>query len=124
MRYFLIIVLGSLSFFAPAQSVNISTSTARYFLERDDLSTILEKKDSVNAIAIKNLNFTIDIKNKLLEQKRKDSLSLIGIIGVKDSELKTTKQEVKILKREVRKEKFLRAVTTVGLVVVTIISLL
>lgn len=122
MRYFLI--LGwLLPFFAPAQ-VNIPPDVARYFLEQDDKAKILTKKDSLNTIEINNLKSTIDIKDQLITTYKQDSVTYNAVIKLREEENYLSRQEVKILKKEVRKQKILTGISIVGMIVVTLISLL
>lgn len=123
MRYFLILLLGSVPFFAPAQ-VTIPTETARYFLERDDLARVLMSKDSVNGLIISNLNEKLLIQNQILETFKQDSSTYNQLISVKNEELDITKQELKIVKKDARKQRVLKTLSFIGTGVLIVIALL
>lgn len=123
MKYFLIILLGVIPFFAPCQSVTIPAEVARHFLERDDLAKILEQKDSIQKQIILNLESKITAQGSIIKSYEQDSSTYKQIIATKDTELDLMVKEKQILKREIRKQKFLKVVGFVGMGILLIASL-
>lgn len=123
MKHFLTILLGVIPFFAPCQSVTIPAEAARYFLERDDLARVLAEKDSLNKQIISNLELKITGQSSIIQTYKNDSVTYKNVIANKDIELNLTESEKKILKKEIRKQKFLKVVGFVAFGVVVIASL-
>lgn len=123
MRYFLIILFGSVPFFASAQ-VTIPTETARYFLERDDLARVLTRKDSLNTEIVLNLNQQLLIQNKIIETYKQDSATCNQVVKLKDEEMDILNRELKLAKKDARKQRVLKTLSLIGTGVLIVIALL
>lgn len=124
MKYFLIILLGLISFLSPAQDVVIPADVARHFLEQDDKVKILASKDSVNQRIISVVNQELQIKQSIIESYKKDSLTFQAIITNKDKENQLTKEDLKAATHLIGTQKFevsLLAGATTGLVVGSVV---
>jgi hypothetical protein len=76
MKYFLILLLGCLPFFAAAQdsTVQIKPETARYYLEIEDEVFLLREKDSISNELIYNLSSEIRLKDMIITSLQGDTL--------------------------------------------------
>lgn len=99
MKYFLVVLLGVLPFFSPAQ-VTIPDDVARFFLEQHDRAVILTKKDSLNKIEIKGLNLIVIVKDSLINSYKRDSILYKRIGETKEEMIKSLQIDNKNLTKE------------------------
>ena len=124
MRYFLVVVLAVTSFFAAGQDVVIPADVARYYLEQNDKVELLEKKDSLSTQEINSLTTTIALKDSVIVTYKKDKETYEDTIDTKNSEQKLLKDELRLARKEIRKQRFYKTVGFIGMGVMTIIALL
>lgn len=113
-KYFLILLLSGVSFFARAQ-VTISNDVADYYLELDDKYKLL----SIEVVDLKKINE--NLRKQLLLSKSitktyvSDSSVFRGIIATKDQELSFNKEELKLAHKEIRNQKLKKWIFIIGL---------
>lgn len=105
MRYFFIILLGVIPFFAPAQDVIIPSDVARYFLEESDRAKILTKKDSLNQEVISGLGKELEAKQEKIETYKADSLTFRSILANKDQEIGLVKEDLSSSQKVIKKQR-------------------
>lgn len=108
MRYFLIILLCCVSFFAAnAQDtlVTIKPSTARYYLEIEDEVFVLREKDSLSTILITNLEEQIKTKNKIIRTYELDTNLYGQYIETLEDEITYTREEKDLLEHRLTKQR-------------------
>jgi len=106
MRYFLIILLGLISFLSSAQDVVIPAETARYFLEQDDRAKLLAEKDSVNQRIICGIKEELMIKDSIINSYKRDSMIYKSIMSNKDLLVSLGKKELAASERMINNQKF------------------
>lgn len=124
MRYFLIFILGLIPFLSPAQdstTVCIKPSTARYYLEVEDEMYVLREKDSLNTQLIINLTEQVLIKDQIIVTYKADSASYESryVTLLESSTLK--QQEIERLEKSVRKERTLKFLAVLGIIIAAIL---
>jgi hypothetical protein len=122
MRYLFIGVFIVLVVSANAQEVvKISPAVAKFFLEQSDRADVLAKKDSLNEAIIENLTYTVSTKDLAIQSLKSANKSLIQISKLKDQQIQLSEEEIKHLKKQVRKEKIKTAVVAVASTVLIIL---
>jgi hypothetical protein len=116
-RYFLILLLALTSFLSANAQVNITPSTARYFLEQDDKVKIYEIRDSLNTTLIDNLNYKLGVKDSLISAYQEDSLTY-------HTYNQTQQKAIAGLDRDNRRLKRNGALKTVGIIAALVLGLL
>jgi len=123
-KYFLVVLLAVPSFFAAGQDVVIPADVARYYLEQNDKVELLEKKDSLSTQEINSLTTTIALKDSVIHTYEEDAKIHEDVIDTKNSEQKLLKDELRLAKKEMRKQRFYKTVGFIGMGVITILALL
>ena len=110
MRYFLIILLGLLPFFATAQDtvVTIKPSTARYFLESDDQRNLLLKKDSISNQIIYEQEQVIDNKDSIIYTYQQDSIICESRATSYEQHIAYVRTELIKKDKEIKKQKLIK----------------
>lgn len=120
MRYFLIILLGSISFLSPAQDVVVPADVARHFLEQDDRVKLLAKKDSVNVGVISGIKEELRIRQSIIDHYRDDSITFRSKLSNKDEQISLVKEELVSSQKLINTQKFevnLFAGATAGVII-------
>ena len=106
-----------------AQTVCIPDSVASYFLEQDDRVKILTKKDSLSQQLISDLQLSVDTRDLYITTLQNTNKALTGINGTKDKQLLLKDEEIKLAKKEIKRQKFQKVLTMVGsgLIIILII---
>lgn len=123
-RYFLIILLASISFLSAAQDVTIPADAARYFLEQDDRARILAKKDSINQRIISVVSQELEIKQAVINSYKQDSLTFRSIVSNKDQQISLTKEQLTLAQKTISTQKFevnLLTGSTIGVVIGSVV---
>lgn len=123
MKYFLILLFGSLSFFASAQ-VCIPDDVARYFLEAADIASVLQRKDSLSNLEITSLNGVIVQKDSIISSFEREKIFREKKDSLRQQELKIKDQELSITKKQLKKQKIQKTFVFIGAGVVLILSLI
>lgn len=118
MMKILLLICSSLPCFA---QVNIKPETARYYLEIEDKYYLELEKDSMQIELIRVLRNESSLKTEIIKLQEESITTLKLLIETKEQQNTLNREEVAILKKELRKEKFLRIVTSVGSVIVIIL---
>ena len=130
MRYFLTILFAAITFFAAGQQdvavpqVTIPVTAARYFLERDDVAQLLERKDSISQQMIVNLQDQVGTQIKIIDTYKQDSVTHVEYNATKNKEITLLSQELKLAKKDANKQRFLKTIGFIGTGVVILIVLL
>ena len=133
MRYFLTVLFAAITFFAAGQpakpeepmvvpTVTIPITAARYFLERDDVAKVLERKDSISRELIVNLQDQVGTQVKIINTYKQDSITSISYTATKNEEISLLNQELKLAKKDANKQRFLKIVAFVGMGVVILVT--
>lgn len=112
---FLILLLALCPIFCNAQ-VTIKSSTARFYLELYDKYEILVVKDSMQTELIGNLRTEIKLKDKVIETYKSDSVTYKMLVETKD-------EEIRLSKKEVKKQKVQKVLSWVGGAIIIILIL-
>lgn len=122
-KYFLVI-LSLFPFFAgySQNKVCIQKETAVYFLEQEERAKILTEKDSLNQEQIKNLGNQLLVKDEIIILYKQDSVSYNNKTTTIQEQLSFKEEELKISKKEIRRQKFLKTLGFIGIGVITILA--
>lgn len=104
MRYFLILLLGVVPFFAPAQVV-LPDSVASFYLNRHFLADNLQKTNELLNLLVENKNQTIQVKDEIIVSLSNDYKTHQSIIDTYKKETFILQEEAKILKKKVKAER-------------------
>lgn len=106
MRYFLVAILGAISFFAPGQVV-LPDSVARFYLDRHFFAQSLEKRNSFLILLTENQDQTIYNQETLIKNYvRADSIHSL-LEGNLRLQVQEGIAENKTLRKKIRNQNFI-----------------
>jgi hypothetical protein len=114
MRFVLVFIVVFSCFISKAQEVRISPDAASFYLEVYDKYQILTKKDSLNQQIIEHFQYSINTRDLLISNMRQSEKALTKVIELKDEQNQLSEEEIKYLKKQLRKEKFKTIAVAVG----------
>jgi hypothetical protein len=114
MRLVLVFIAVFSCFISKAQEVRISPGAAEFYLEVYDKYQILTKKDSLNEQIIEHFQYSINTRDLLISNMRQSEKALTKVIALKDEQNQLSEEEIKYLKKQLRKEKFKTIAVAVG----------
>lgn len=116
MRYFLIILFGVISFFAPAQVI-LPDSVASFYLNRHFHAKELEHNNQLLQQLVENRNQIIKAKDDII-------ISLSNDYKTHDSMIDSYKREVQVLEGDLRSTKKALKVEKIKLKICIVLSVL
>lgn len=123
MKYFLVLLFACVSFFASAQDslVTIKPSTARYYLAVEDSFNIYKLRDTKHIQLIGDLLAKDEVREQQMKNCAKDVERKNEEAALDKEELVFYKNELRIAKSDIRKQKFQKVVIIIGGVVLVIL---
>ncbi len=103
--------------------VNITPTTARYYLEVEDKYLLELLKDSVQEELIKGMRNEIVIRQQLIDTQGKAITTLESMVVTKSDQITLKEEEIQQLKKEVRRQKTIKVVSWLGTVLIIIIAI-
>jgi hypothetical protein len=110
----LVFIIVVFSCFTASGQVNISPATARWYLEQADKVVILEKRDSLCTTAVETLRLVNSTKSSLIQNLESSSILLENMLEARTEQYELSEEEIKHLKKQLRKEKFKTIAVAVG----------
>lgn len=120
MKYFLVAILGAISFFAPAQ-VTLPDSVARFYLDRHFMVENLQKRNDLLILLTSNQEKTIILKDSLINNYAKAEAIHSDLEAVFKAQRDTYETENKKLHKELKKISFISKLTAVVSVIALIL---
>jgi hypothetical protein len=114
MRLVLVFIVVFSCFTSKAQEVRISPDAAEFYLEVYDKYQILAKKDSLNEQIIEHFQYSVNTRDLLISNMRQSEKALTKVIELKTFQNQLSEEEIKHLKKQLRKEKFKTIAVAVG----------
>jgi hypothetical protein len=114
MRLIVVFIFIVVGLAAQAQEVKLPPDAARFYLEVYDKYKILEKRDSLNQLLVGNLQSENSAKNLLIQNLESSNRILKEISSIKEQEITLRDEEVKYLKKQLRKQKTKTVLTAIG----------
>lgn len=114
MKYFLIILGLTITFFSQAQTVCVPDKVADYFLEQNErakqLDVLVYRQDTL----ILNQKKQLALKDSIIQTQRNDSTLFRKIIGTKNNELAFKDKDLQVANKEVKRQKRIKVAIIVG----------
>lgn len=120
MRYFLIILLGVIPFFAPAQVI-LPDSVASFYLNRHFQAKELEYNNQLLQQLVDNRNQIIKAKDDIITSLSEDYKTHDSIIDSYKREVQVLEGDLRSTKKALKVEKLKTKVCFVGLILVLLI---
>jgi hypothetical protein len=125
MRVFIAVFIVLLGYSATAQDrVCIDPAVAKFYLESVDQLDIYVTRDTVHQLMIENLRFQNSAKESLIHNLENSNKILTELHNTRKEQLVLSEEEIKVLKKEVRKQKVKTTLVAIGSGVLILLILL
>jgi hypothetical protein len=125
MRVFIAVFIVLIGYNVAAQDrVCLDPAVARFYLESVDELDIYITRDTVHQLMIENLRFQNSTKESLIHNLENSNKILTELHNTRKEQLALSEEEIKVLKKEVRKQKVKTTLVAIGSGVLILLILL